>query len=245
MSEQNQEIPSLEWEYAPPPTPYDLVRDSIPIRVGRLIVHFIIRLVIRFYNKLQVTGRENVINNWPCIITPNHTSHLDSVVVFSALPLSYINDIFTLAAKDYFFNNAAITFIARIVANAIPIDRTGAEIRGLRLCLLKQRLGKSILVFPEGTRKSGNKRGKFNKGAIILSKKSRIPIIPAFIRGTSDILPKGRVFPRRHKCAVIFGAPVSYSEDIWSNLEDIAIIEDLENRVRSLSQKMETLENQK
>jgi 1-acyl-sn-glycerol-3-phosphate acyltransferase len=245
MSEQNQETLSLEWEYTPPPTPYDLIRDSIPIRLGRPMVYFIIRLVIRWYNKLQVIGRENVINNWPCIITPNHTSHLDSAVVFSALPLSYINNIFTLAAKDYFFNNAAVMFIARLVANAIPIDRTGTEIRGLRLCLLKQRQGKSILLFPEGTRKSGNTTGKFNKGAIILSRKSRIPIIPAFIKGASDSLPRGRVFPRRHKCAVIFGEPVFYSEDIWSNLEDTAITADLENRVRSLSQTIETLENQR
>lgn len=245
MSEQNQKTPSLEWEYAPPPTPYDLIRDSIPIRVGRLIVHFIIRLAIRFYNKLQVIGIENVINNWPCIITPNHTSHLDSSIVFSALPLSYINNIFTLAAKDYFFSNAAITFIARIVANAIPIDRTGTEIRGLRLCLLKQLSGKSILLFPEGTRKSGNTMGRFNKGAIILSKKSRIPIIPAFIKGTSDSLPKGKVLPKRYQCAIIFGDPVSYSEDIWANLEDTAIIEDLENRVRSLSKKLEAMENQR
>jgi hypothetical protein len=44
---------------------------------------------------------------------------------------------------------------------------------------------------------------------------------------------------------VIFGEPVFYSEDIWSNLEDTAITADLENRVRSLSQTIETLENQR
>jgi 1-acyl-sn-glycerol-3-phosphate acyltransferase len=147
---------------------------------------------------------------------------------------------FTLAAKDYFFNNAAVTFIARLIANVIPLDRTGTEMRGLLLCFSKQRLGKSILIFPEGTRGPGNKMGKFSKGAIILSKKSRIPVIPAFIKGTSDSLPKGRIFPRRYECAVIFGDPVTYSEDVWSDLEDTTIIEDLENRVRSLGQIMET-----
>ena len=214
MSEITKETSSLDWEYAPPPTVYDLIRDSILLRVTRLVVHIIIRLIMRSYNRLQVTGRENVLSNWPCIITPNHTSHLDSSAVFSSLPLSCINNIYSLAAKDYFFKNAAITFVARLIANAIPIDRTRTETRGLRLCLSKQRLGKSILMFPEGTRKSDGKMGGFEKGAVILSKESRMPIIPAFIKGTNDSLPKGKVFPRGNKCAVIFGDPVSYWEDI-------------------------------
>ena len=239
MSELNQETSFLDWEYALPPTPYDLIRDSIPMRVTRLLVHLIIRLIMRSYNNLQVMGRENVLSNWPCIITPNHTSHLDSPAVFSSLPLSNINSIYSLAAKDYFFKNAAITFIARLIANAIPVDRTGTETRGLRLCLSKQRLGKSILLFPEGTRKLDNKIGRFQKGAIILSKESRMPIIPVFIKGTSECLPKGKVIPKGKKCAVIFGDPVSYWEDTWSNLEEAVIIEDLENRVRSLSKKAE------
>lgn len=244
MSEQEQETPSFDWEYAPPPTPYDLIRDSLPLRLTRLCTHFFIRFLLRHYNNLQVIGRENVINNWPCIITPNHASHLDAPVVFSALPRSHINNMFTLAAKDYFFNNAAASFIARLIANAIPIDRTGTEMRGLRLCLSKQRLGKSILIFPEGTRKSSNRSGKFSKGAITLGKQSRMPVVPAFIKGTGDSLPKGKFFPRRHKCTVIFGEPVSYSEGAWADLEDSAIIEDMENRVRALKQTLEAMEKQ-
>ena len=243
MPEQIQETPALEWEYAPPPTPYDLIRDSIIIRLTRLCTHFFIRLFLRYYNNLRVFGRENVDNNWPCIITPNHSSHLDTSTVFAALPMSHINNIFTLAAKDYFFNNPAVTFIARLIANAIPIDRTGTEMRGLRLCLSKQRLGKTILMFPEGTRTTDKKIGRFNKGAIILSQKSRMPIIPAFIKGTSESLPKGKIFPKRHKCTVIFGDPVSYWDGIWAGQEDVAIVEDLENRVKSLGHQSEDMEN--
>ena len=71
-----------------------------------------------------------------------------------------------------------------------------------------------------------------------------MPIIPVFIKGTNDSLPKGKVFPRGKKCAVIFGDPVSYWEDIWSNLEDTVIIEDLENRVRSLRKTAEGMDSQ-
>lgn len=226
----------FDWEYAPPPTPYDLIRDNFLSRFMRSVVHMLARLGLRYYNGITVINRDYLKQNWPCIITPNHASHLDTPVIFSSLSLFDINHTFTLAARDYFFDRTVMAIAARLFANAIPVDRTGSESRGLRLCLLKMREGNSILLFPEGTRSTSGEMGQFQKGVILLSRKSRLPIIPAFIKGTFDSMPKSRCIPKRNGITLIFGQAVRYWDEIYMNMDEENVISDLENRVRTLGQ---------
>ncbi len=231
-----QEVDSLEWKYAPPPTVYDLVRDSFLLRAGRLPLHTVLRLCIRAYNGITVLGQENVINNWPCIITPNHSSHMDTIAVFNALPISRINRTFPLAAQDYFFSNAATAFFFRLLANVIPIDRTGADKTGLALCVAKQRDGKSIIMFPEGTRSTTGEMRAFKKGAVLLSREIQTPVIPTYLKGTYDSLPKSRFFPRRKRITVVFGSPVRYWQGELADLEPESAAVHLENEVSALKE---------
>ena len=229
----------LEWEYAPPPTVYDLVRDSIPLRVARILVHLVLRQLIKRYNGLTATGVENVLHNMPCIITAKHSSHLDTVAIFTSLPLRQVNNTCPLAAKDYFFDNAFLAFWARLVGNCIPIDRTGSDKRGLLLCASKQREGRNIIIFPEGTRRSTYEVGKFKKGAVMLSREVRTPVIPTYIRGTLESLPKSGLFPRRKRITVVFGKPVNYWQGDLAELDHQAAAEHLQNLVVSLQQELE------
>ncbi len=225
----------FEWKYAPPPTPYDLVRDSPLMRMARLGAHLILRWGVRHYNGLDVVNRENILANWPCIITPNHSSHLDTVAIVASLPSSSSNHTYALAAKDYFFRNPFIAFFARLIANVIPFDRTGGEKTGIKLALQKQEKGDAILIFPEGTRSTSGNMGQFKKEAVLLSRKAKMPIIPAYIQGTRESMPKSRSIPRRTKITVIFGQPVRYWEQPLSGLTDIEATQDLERRVQILS----------
>jgi 1-acyl-sn-glycerol-3-phosphate acyltransferase len=230
----NLENSQYNWEYAPPPTPYDLVRDSILLKICRPFLHVITRLFLRYYNNLEVIGRENILDNQACIITPNHSSHLDAPVVFASLPLPRINRTYTLAAKDYFFNRWLVSFFARLMANVIPVDRTGIETRGLILCMSKIRKGNSILLFPEGTRSQNGRINQFKKGAILLSKKAHLPIIPAYIRGSFESLPKSRYVPKRKKISLYLDQPVQYWDGAYANMDDDNASRDLEERVRNL-----------
>ena len=231
----NHEDSRYNWEYAPPPTPYDLVRDSILLKISRPVLHVFTRLFLRYYNNLEIIGKENFIESQPCIVTPNHSSHLDAPVIFASLPLFRINHTYTLAAKDYFFNRWFVSFFARLMANVIPVDRTGSETRGLMLCLSKIRKGNSILLFPEGTRSQNGNINQFQKGAIVLSKKARLPIVPAYIKGSFESLPKSRYVPRRRKISLVLGPAVQYWEEAYSDMDDEGASRDLEERVRDLS----------
>jgi len=222
------------WEYAPPPTPYDLVRDSFLLTLSRPVLHVCTRLFLRYYNNLEITGKENIPGGQAYIITPNHSSHLDAPVVFASLPLLRVNRTYTLAAKDYFFNRWFVSFFARLMANVIPVDRTGSETRGLVLCLSKIRKGNSILLFPEGTRSRDGKINQFKKGAILLSKKARLPIVPAYIEGSFESLPRSRYVPRRKKISLLLGEVVQYWDEAYANMNDEDASRDLEERVRNL-----------
>jgi 1-acyl-sn-glycerol-3-phosphate acyltransferase len=223
----------IEWNYAPPPTVYDTVRDSGLVRWGRSVVHAVVRVFIRSYNGLAVSGAPGVMENWPCIITPNHSSHLDTLAVFAALPKDCVNRTCVLAAKDYFFKNGAIALGARLVANVVPIDRINTEKRGLLICLSKLKEKRSVLMFPEGTRDTAG-GGQFKEGAVTISRLASVPIIPAFIHGTAESLPKSRRWPRRIPITVTFGLPVRYWEAPFDNLPAIEAAADLKMRVESI-----------
>jgi 1-acyl-sn-glycerol-3-phosphate acyltransferase len=229
----------FKWDYAPPPTPYDHVRDSIVTKLTRLALHSIVHPFIHSFNKLTVINREVVLEHWPCIITPNHSSHMDTMAVFSSLPIKSVNRLFAVAAKDYFFRNGAIAFGARLIANVIPLDRTGTEKEGLQLSNAKLKTGNGIIIFPEGTRSLTGEMGQFKKGAILLSREAKIPVIPTYIKGTLQSMPKSANFPRPVKITVVYGKPLRYWEPPLDALESLDAARHLEQYVKTLQQTLE------
>jgi 1-acyl-sn-glycerol-3-phosphate acyltransferase len=233
------DVQRFEWNYAPPPTPYDQVRDNILSKFGRITLHSILHPFIHSYNKLTVINQQSVLNNWPCIITPNHSSHMDTMAVFSSMPLKLVNRVFAVAAMDYFYRNGFIAFGSRLIANVIPLDRTGVEKDGLRLSLFKLKQNCSVLIFPEGTRSTTGDMGQFKKGSIILSREARIPIIPAYISGTLKSMPKSVKFPRPEKIGIIYGEPLRFWETPHEHYDAQDAATYLELRVKELKQKLE------
>lgn len=234
MNEDHSDPGPLEWEYAPPPTIYDLVTDSFLLGWIRVLISLLLRPVMRYYCRLTVIGRDNATGNWPCVIAPNHSSHLDTVAIFCSLPLSHINRTCSLAAKDYFFENAFMAMVARLIGNGIPIDRTGSDKTGLLLCAARQREGRSIVIFPEGTRTTTGDIGSFKKGAVLLSRGALVPVVPTYIDGARESLPKSGYLPRRQRITIVFGEPVCCWEGSQANLDPEASAKDIEDRVRLL-----------
>jgi len=225
-----------EWEYAAPPTVYDLVRDNFVIRGARLALHVLLRASMRWYHRIGASGVENVLDNLPFVITPNHTSNLDNIAVFAALPWRHVNRICSVAAKDYFFDSRVIALVARLVANGIPLDRTGANKRGLRMCARKLRAGCGIIIFPEGMRTKTGEVGRFKPGAVALCRGLKVPVIPTYLKGTFESLSRFRRFPRAKKITVTFGQPVRFWKGELAELDHEEAAKFLEDLVRELKQ---------
>jgi 1-acyl-sn-glycerol-3-phosphate acyltransferase len=70
--------------------------------------------------------------------------------------------------------------------------------------------GKALLVFPEGTRSLNGRLGEGKPGVGMLAVTSGAPVVPAYVSGTLEALPKGSAWPRRSQVSVSFGPALHF-----------------------------------
>jgi len=151
----------------------------------------------------------------PRVYFANHCSHLDTVVVWSTLPDALRERTRPVAARDYWGHGAVRRFIAHRVFDALLIDRKAAE--GAEL-IARQRqetleamtavldAERSLILYPEGTRGSGEAVQPFRAGLYHLAKaRPRVPLVPVYLGNLARILPKGAALPVPMQGQVVFG----------------------------------------
>jgi len=214
----------------------DVLRESLPLRASRVLIHLIARGCMRWYNRLTVIGQERFLDIRPAIIAANHSSHLDAIAIFSSLPLSQVSATCSAAARDYFFARRLTALVARLMANGIPIDRRGGYGSSLWPCVEKLLGGTSLIFFPEGTRTRTGRIGLFKAGVVTLSRQARVPVIPTYIRGTLESLGLGKYFPRRQPITVVFGEPMRFWKAPLAQLRPAEAARLLGDRVRAMQE---------
>jgi 1-acyl-sn-glycerol-3-phosphate acyltransferase len=182
----------------------------IYVRVTRPLFEVFARLVFRVYCPLTVVGRENL-PPLPFLFCSNHASHMDSIVLMTASRYRF-SRFGLLAADDYFFRRPEIYRRFSCLVQLIPISRMPSAtslLRTIESCRLFLNGGaRGLVLFPEGTRSTNGTLGEFKRGGGMLAVKLGIPVVPAYIDGTRDAMPKGRSFPASRRVTVRIGAPV-------------------------------------
>lgn len=164
----------------------------------------------------------------------NHSSHLDFVVLWSALPSEIRATTRPIAAKDYWEETPVRRYLAQNVFKAVLVERGGTgktknheephlASRSLIEDLVAA-LGKtnSLILFPEGTRGTGEKVGSFRSGLYHLAlHRPDVELVPAYLENLNRILPKGEVLPVPMLSLLTFGKPIQVEpgEDKESFLE--------------------------
>jgi 1-acyl-sn-glycerol-3-phosphate acyltransferase len=154
----------------------------------------------------------------------NHSSHLDFIVIWSALPPRQRRFARPVAGRDYWERGAIRRYLASRVFHAVLIDRrhAGAEgaIAAARASIqhMAQEMGDrhSLIVFPEGTRSLTGEVGRFKSGLYHLSRlRPDAELIPVHLENLNRILPKGETLPVPMLSRVVFGSrvPTSLDED--------------------------------
>jgi len=92
---------------------------------------------------------------------------------------------------------------------SFPVKRGAADREAMRTAAELLTAGESLLVFPEGTRQSGNQIAEVFDGTAYLAAKGRASIVPVAIAGTEDAMPPGAKFPRRTTVTIVIGEPIS------------------------------------
>ncbi|MDW6020743.1 lysophospholipid acyltransferase family protein [Mesorhizobium sp. BAC0120] len=140
----------------------------------------------------------------------NHSSHFDTVAVMAALPWEVRRRTHPVAARDYWGVSRLRRFIAEKLLRAVLIDRQPAP-GSQPLAPLEHVLeeGRSILIFPEGTRAEGDEIAAFKSGIYRLALAfPDVELVPVYLDNLSRILPKGSWLVVPITCTARFGTPL-------------------------------------
>ncbi len=161
----------------------------------------------------------------------NHQSHFDPPLVGSGVPrmMTY------LARKTLFEIPVLGPFIHSV--NAIPIDRDGLGLGGIKESLRRLKQGQMVLIFPEGTRIRDGRIAPFRPGFTTLAVRAKAAIVPAAIHGAFDAWPRSQPFPGRHPVHVGYGKPIGADE--LSRYDERSLVAEIERRVRECHAKLQ------
>ncbi len=168
-------------------------------------------LLARFLSGASVRWIDSQPDTCQRVYFANHTSHLDAIVIWSALPQAVRAVTRPVAAKDYWTAGPTRRHMSTRVFNAILIDRTEIKVHQSPVDLMIREIGHqySLIVFPEGSRSSGSEIGEFKSGLYYLCKKRPdLELIPVHIDNMNRILPRGEVLPVPLLTCVSFGPPM-------------------------------------
>jgi 1-acyl-sn-glycerol-3-phosphate acyltransferase len=142
---------------------------------------------------VTVLGRERAPIGRPAVYVANHESMVDILAIMSArLPALWVSKV------ENFY--APVLGLNMLLNGYIPVKRgfQPSITRTMRRCLRELGDGRSLIVFPEGTRSEDGNLRSFFRGAFFLSTRARVPIVPICLDGTRGVLQKGSmmVHPR-------------------------------------------------
>ncbi|MCU1280532.1 MAG: AMP-dependent synthetase and ligase, partial [bacterium] len=160
----------------------------------------------------DVTGRAHIPGNSGFLVAANHASHLDMGLVKHALG-DWGQRLVALAAKDYFFEDPVKRAYFENFTNLVPMDRHGSLRESLRLASEVIKQGYILLIFPEGTRSTTGVMVDFKPSIGYLALANKVDVLPMYLAGTHDAMPKGSFLRRdKREVAAHIGPLIRYDE---------------------------------
>ena len=160
-----------------------------------------------FYDRFLEThyeGRSNIPVHTNFIVAANHSSHLDMGLTKMALAESG-KDMVVLAAADYFFDTKYKRAVMENFTNLVPMERTGSLRQSLRHASSFLNRGYNALIFPEGTRSVTGEIAEFKPVIGYLALHTGVGILPVYLEGTHDAMPKGSNIIKNRKVGARIG----------------------------------------
>lgn len=155
-------------------------------RVQHLIAQIWARGCVRISGaRLSVRGAENLHRHAVAVYAANHTSYMDTPVIFSTLPFQFRilakKELWTMPFIGWYLNRSGQIPVDTVSANA-TVSSLGGGVRALRA-------GMPLFVFPEGSRTPDGTMQPFLAGAAFLAIRAQVPLVPIALSGVYDLLP--------------------------------------------------------
>ncbi len=167
-------------------------------------------LFFKSYNRLKITGTENIPAKGPMIIAPNHQSYLDGALLAVGLPMDILKNSYFYATEEHV--QGALRKAYAHHNNIILMERGNLRDSILKLAEVLKR-GKNVIIFPEGSRTRTGKLTDFKKTFAILGCELQVPIVPVCIKGAFEALPRSKRFISPSKIEVEYLKPIMPKSD--------------------------------
>jgi 1-acyl-sn-glycerol-3-phosphate acyltransferase len=153
----------------------------------------------RAYFPGGVVGREHLPEKGPYVLAPVHRSYVDWLIVarVTRRRLRYIT-------KDAVWKWAWLGRFIEILG-AFPVHRGTADREAFKRSIGALEGGEPLVLFPEGTRRSGLTVEPLLDGAAYLALRAGVPVVPVGIGGTERRMPRGAAFPRPGRVRIVIG----------------------------------------
>jgi len=167
------------------------------------------RFVMRRLFHLRVTGAHRLPSG-PSILTPNHISYLDALVVAAALDFDAMRHTFWGGWTGVAFGNPVMRHISRL-AQVFPIDPQSGFFSSLAFGAAVLQRKKRLIWFPEGGRSFSGRLQDFKPGIGRLLHQFQVPAVPVIIRGSYEAMPPGKFLKSFHPIRVEITEPLEAS----------------------------------
>ena len=155
---------------------------------------------------LHVRGIEKLPKSGPYIISSNHQSYLDPLILAGVLPPEVFDKVFAVGTSEIFGKG----FMLRLARSlrVVVVDPDANLIRAMRAGAFGLRQGRALILYPEGERSIDGTPRTFKKGAAILSIHMQVPIAPVAIEGFYKAWPRNKPFQEFAPLKIVFGDPI-------------------------------------
>lgn len=178
--------------------------------------------------RIKVIGKANMPINEPVIVVSNHASHIDIPCLCYALP-----------ANLHFIGKKELKWVPFLgwymwLAGHIFIDRSNRNkaVESMKQAAQKIKNGKTVILFPEGTRSRTGQMGKFKKGAFHLAFEAGVKIVPVYVEGTRKIWPAEKFSISPGEVVVNIGKPTDVSTFDKTDLG--ALMKDVQSKMEAM-----------
>ena len=175
-------------------------------RVLESVLYVVVRNVIvafcTLFWRLTVEGKEHIPTSGPFILSPVHRSNIDTPLVAACTS----RKVHYMGKQEMWKYKLSAAFFTAM--GGFPVNRGAADREALRTCVEYLTRGEPLVIFPEGTRRSGPVVEEMFEGAAYVATKTGAPIVPVGIGGSEGAMPKGAKFLKPVKCHLIIGPPL-------------------------------------
>jgi len=202
-------------------------------RVGYRAIRVFARLTAVVLFRFRSFGAQHMPSTGPVLVCSNHQSHLDPVLVGLVFKrrLNFV-------ARKSLFTFAPLRWLIEFL-DAIPIDRDGVGLEGIKESIRRLRRDEAVLIFPEGTRTHDGELQDLKPGFCSLARRTKAALLPVAIDGAYLAWPRNAKTIRLCRIQVHVGPPICFEQ--YEQIDDERLVMELHRRILAAHQSLREL----